>query len=122
MYISCYYPYFDIYFMYKLTREKNVFYLLIRSPPAVQYVSQHSKGQIAVVENEEQLKKFLAIKSKLPDLKGKMPKYKLLSNALANCILLHAKFDVMLPYSYFSYCSVYWQAPSSGCSFLVRPN
>ena len=44
---------------------------LCYSPPAVQYVSKHSKGQIAVVENEEQLQKFLAIKSQLPDLKGK---------------------------------------------------
>ena len=41
-----------------------------KSPPAVQYVSKHSKGQIAVVENEEQLQKFLKIKSDLPDLKG----------------------------------------------------
>jgi len=40
------------------------------SPPAVQYVSKHSKGQIAVVENEEQLQKFLKIKSDLPDLKA----------------------------------------------------
>ena len=41
-----------------------------KSPPAVHYVSKHSKGQIAVVENEEQLQKFLKIKSDLPDLKG----------------------------------------------------
>ena len=37
---------------------------------AVQYVSKHSKGQIAVVEDEEQLQKFLKVKSDLPDLKG----------------------------------------------------
>ena len=46
------------------------FHLTLKSPPAVHYVSKHSKGQIAVVENEEQLQKFLKIKSDLPDLKG----------------------------------------------------
>ena len=44
--------------------------LFFKSPSAVQYVSKHSKGQIAVVEDEEQLQKFLKIKSDLPDLKG----------------------------------------------------
>ena len=44
--------------------------LFVNSPPAVQYVSAHSKGQIAVVEDEEQLQKFLSIKSNLPDLRG----------------------------------------------------
>ena len=40
------------------------------SPQAVKYVAQHSKGQIAVVEDNEQLQKFLKIKSDLKDLKG----------------------------------------------------
>ena len=46
------------------------YFFYFQSPAAVQYVSKHSKGQIAVVENEEQLNKFLSIRSDLPDLKG----------------------------------------------------
>ena len=64
--------------------NETYFCLTLQSPPAVHYVSKHSKGQIAVVENEEQLQKFLQIKSDLPDLKGN-----LLSDSCLNCVFIY---------------------------------
>jgi long-chain-fatty-acid--CoA ligase ACSBG len=40
------------------------------SPQSCQYVSQHSKAQVVVLDGHEQLKKYKLIHSHLPDLKA----------------------------------------------------